>query len=73
MPAHLFQGLYGTVTITDGADAVSSGRGVFSGFFSEPGPTSDPSYPGGVGLTYSLQDLGRTNVSVSGAAAFGNP
>ncbi len=73
LPAHLFQGLYGTVTITDGAGAVSSGRGVFSGFFSEPGPTSDPSYPGGVGLTYSLQDLGGTNVSVSGAAAFGNP
>ncbi|MEE8425950.1 MAG: FecR family protein [Woeseiaceae bacterium] len=73
LPAHLFQGLYGTVTITDGAGAVSSGRGAFSGFFSDPGPTSDPSYPGGVGLTYSLQDLGGTNVSVSGAAAFGNP
>ena len=28
---------------------------------------------GGVGMTYSLQDQGGTNVSVSGAAAFGNP
>jgi hypothetical protein len=65
---HLFQGNYGTVSI----DGVGGGTGVFSGFFSSPGPTSDPSFPGGVGLTYSLQDmLGIT--SVSGAAAFGNP
>ena len=73
LPAHLFQGLYGVVTITDPTGGASAGRGVFSGFFSEPGPTSDPSFPGGVGLTYSLQDQGGTNVSVSGAAAFGNP
>jgi len=65
--------LYGVVTITDSMGGTSTGRGVFSGFFSEPGPTSDPSFPGGVGMTYSLQDQGGTNVSVSGAAAFGNP
>ena len=68
LPAHLFNGVYGTVTI----NGVSGGTGVFSGFFSEPGPTSDPSYPGGVGLTYSLQDMGGTT-TVSGAAAFGSP
>ena len=73
LPAHLFQGMYSVVTITDPTGGASAGRGVFSGFFSEPGPTSDPSYPGGVGLSYSLQDQGGTNVSVSGAAAFGNP
>jgi len=68
MAAHLFQGNYGTVAI----DGVGGGSGVFSGFFSAPGPTSDPSFPGGVGLTYSLQDmLGIT--SISGAATFGNP
>ena len=64
----LFQGSYGTVSV----DGIGGGNGVFSGFFSDPGPTSDPTFPGGVGLTYSLQDmLGVT--SVSGAAAFGNP
>jgi hypothetical protein len=68
LPAHLFNGVYGAVTV----DGVTGGTGVFSGFFSEPGPSSDPSYPGGVGLTYSLQDMGGTT-TVSGAAAFGNP
>ena len=68
LPAHLFQGLYGAVTI----NGVTGGTGVFSGFFSQPGATSDPSYPGGVGLTFSLQDQGGTT-TVSGAAAFGNP
>lgn len=72
LPAHLFQGMYGIVTITDPMGATTTGNGLFSGFFSQPGPTSDPSFPGGVGLTYSLQDQGN-NVSVSGAAAFGNP
>ena len=72
LPAHLFQGLYGTVTITDSMGTSSTGNGVFSGFFSAPGPTSDPSFPGGVGMTYSLQDQATGN-SVSGAAAFGNP
>lgn len=67
-PAHMFLGNYGVVTI----DGVTGGTGVFSGFFSEPGPTSDPTYPGGVGLTYSLQDMGGAT-TVSGAAAFGNP
>ena len=68
LPAHLFQGSYGAVIV----NGVTGGSGVFSGFFSEPGPSSDPSYPGGVGLTFSLQDQGGTT-TVSGAAAFGNP
>ena len=68
LPAHLFQGIYGAVTI----NGVTGGTGMFSGFFSEPGPSSDASYPGGVGLTFSLQDQGGTT-TVSGAAAFGNP
>ncbi len=72
LPAHLFEGLYGTVTITDAVGNQFTGDGQFSGFFSEPGPTSDPSYPGGAGLTYSLQDQG-SNIQVSGAAAFGDP
>ncbi len=68
LPGHLFQGTYGAV-ITGG---VTGGSGVFSGFFSQPGPVSDPSFPGGAGLTYSLQDQGGT-ITVSGAAAFGSP
>ncbi len=68
LPAHLFQGTYGTVVI----DGVGGGTGLFSGFFSEPGPSSDPAYPGGVGMTYSLQDMAGST-SVSGAAVFGNP
>ena len=65
---HLFQGIYGTVSV----DGISGGSGVFSGFFSEPGPTSNPQFPGAVGLTFSLQDPQGT-ASVSGAAVFGNP
>lgn len=68
LPDYLFSGTYGAV-ITGG---VTGGNGTFSGFFSEPGATSDPAYPGGVGLTYSLQD-GQGTTTVSGAAAFGNP
>ena len=64
----LFQGNYNAVSV----DGIGGGSGVFSGFFAAPGPVSDPTYPGGVGLTYSLQDSNGT-VSVSGAAAFGNP
>ena len=52
--------------------AANGKSGVFSGFFSEPGNTSDPNIPGGVGLTYSIQDAQGTT-TVSGAAAFGNP
>ena len=67
LPAHLFSGNYGAVIV----GGVTGGTGDFSGFFSEPGNTSDPSFPGGVGLTYSLEDgLGTT---VSGAAALGGP
>ncbi len=68
LAAHLFQGLYNSLMI----DGVLGGSGSFSGFFSGPGPTSDPSFPGGAGLTYSLQDP-QTGVLVSGAAVFGNP
>jgi hypothetical protein len=68
LPAHLFQGLYGTVIV----NGVTGGTGVFSGFFSQPGASSDPSFPGSAGLTYSLQDQGGIT-TVSGAAAFGNP
>ncbi len=71
LPAHLFQGIYNNVTITD-PTGTAIGSGSFSGFFSDSGPASDPTFPGGVGLTFSLQDQGGT-VSVSGAAAFGNP
>jgi len=69
LPAHLFSGNY-SVAITGAI--TGTGNGVFSGFFSEPGTTSDPSYPGGVGLTYSLQD-GQGITTVSGAAVFGDP
>jgi hypothetical protein len=68
LPAHLFEGPYNSVVI----DGVASGNGVFSGFFSDPGNTSDPSFPGGVGMTYSLQDMTGTT-EVSGALVFGNP
>jgi hypothetical protein len=65
---HLFDGNYGSVVI----DGVTGGTGVFSGFFSDPGDSSDPSFPGGVGMTYSLQDQSATT-EVSGALVFGNP
>jgi len=68
VPAHMFNGSYGAITI----DGVTGGFGQFSGFFSEPGPTSDPSFPGGAALTFTLQDMTGTT-TVSGAAAFGNP
>ena len=67
LPAHLFSGNY---LVTVGGS--TGGTGVFSGFFSGPGATSDPAFPGGVGLTYSLQDMTGTT-SVSGAVVFGNP
>jgi hypothetical protein len=65
---HLFQGFYNSVVV----DGATGGFGSFSGFFSEAGPTSNPAFPGGVGLSYSLQDANGTQI-VSGAAAFGNP
>ncbi len=67
-PPHIFNGSYIDISING---VTTNGSGVFSGFFSQPGPTSDPSFPGGAGLTYSLQDGSTT--TVSGAAAFGNP
>lgn len=71
LPAHLFNGIYNNVAIT-GATGTFTGNGVFSGFFSEPGPSADPTYPGGVGMTYSLSNP-QTVTAVSGALAFGNP
>ncbi len=68
LPPHLFTGTYGSVVV----GGATGGNGEFSGFFSAPGATSDPAFPGGVGLTYSLQD-GQGTTTVSGAAAFGNP
>ncbi len=68
LPAHLFAGIYNNVSV----DGIGGGSGSFSGFFSEPGPTADPAWPGGAGLTYSLQDAQGSSV-VSGAAAFGDP
>ena len=67
-PPHLFNGTYNGIII-DGI--TTSGFGSFAGFFSQPGATSDPAFPGGVGLTYSINDGSTT--TVSGAAAFGNP
>ncbi len=71
LPAHLFSGIYNNVAIT-GPMGTIIGTGVFSGFFSDPGPTSDPTFPGGVGMTYSLSDP-QSGTAVSGALAFGNP
>lgn len=68
LPPYLFAGIYGAVVV----GGVAGGNGEFSGFFSAPGPTSNPTLPGGAGLTYSLQD-GQGTTTVSGAAAFGNP
>lgn len=68
LPAHLFGGIYTNVSV----DGIGGGNGWFSGFFSEPGPTGDPNWPGGVGLTYSVQDA-QASSTVSGAAVFGNP
>ncbi len=70
-PAHLFNGIYGNVAITGPMGSVS-GTGMFSGFFSEAGPTADPTFPGGVGMTYSLSEPG-SGTAVSGALVFGNP
>lgn len=67
LPAHLFNGNYSVVV-----DGIGGGAGIFSGFFSTPGTTSDPTFPGGAGLTYALQDAPGTTI-VSGAAGFGNP
>lgn len=68
LPASIFSGNYSNVSV----DGIGGGNGVFSGFFSMPGTSSNPAFPGGVGLTYSIQD-GAGTTSVSGAAAFGNP
>lgn len=68
LPAHLFSGFYNSVIV----NGVTGGTGIFSGFFSDPGATSDPAFPGAAGMTYSLQDGGGTT-EVSGALVFGNP
>ena len=68
LPAHLFDGSYGNVDV----DGIGGGSGLFSGFFSDPGATTDPTFPGGVGLTFSLRDAANASV-VSGSAVFGDP
>jgi len=68
LPAHLFFGNYSSVDV----DGIGGGSGIFSGFFSEPGPSSNADVPGGVGLTYTLRDEPGTT-EVTGAVAFGNP
>jgi hypothetical protein len=68
LPAHLFSGFYNSVII----NGVTGGGGTFSGFFSDPGTTSDPAFPGAAGMTYSLQD-GSDTTQVSGALVFGSP
>ena len=68
LPAHMFQGLYGSVIV----DGVRGGAGVFSGFFSDPGAMPNPLFPAGAGLTFSLEDLQGLSI-VSGAVVFGNP
>ncbi|MDX1507700.1 MAG: FecR family protein [Woeseiaceae bacterium] len=65
---HLFQGFYNNVSV----NGIGGGSGQFSGFFSAPGATSDPTFPGGVGLTFGLQDAQGAS-TVSGSAVFGNP
>ncbi len=65
---YLFGGIYNSVII----NGVTGGSGTFSGFFSDPGTSSDPAFPGAVGMTYSLQD-GSDTTQVSGALVFGNP
>ena len=67
LPAHMFSGFYNV-----SVDGIGGGSGDFAGFFSGPGQTSDPTFPGGVGLTYRLSDA-TGNTTVSGAAAFGDP
>lgn len=68
LPPHMFNGSYNAISI----DGITGGFGQFSGFFSATGATSDPSFPGGVGLTFTLQDMGGLT-TVSGAAVFGSP
>lgn len=67
LPAHQFSGFYNNVTV----DGFSTDFGFFSGFFSDPGNTSGPGLPGGVGLTYTLFD--DLNQWVSGVLVFGDP
>lgn len=68
LAAHLFRGFYNSVDV----NGIGGGSGEFTGFFSDPGPTSDPTFPGGAGLGYSLTDAQGAS-TVSGTAAFGNP
>jgi FecR-like protein len=68
LPAHMFQGLYGSVVV----DGIGGGTGLFSGFFSDPGSMPNPLFPAGAGLTFSLLDA-QGAASVSGAVVFGTP
>jgi hypothetical protein len=68
LPAHQFAGVYdqGIINPIQG-----SLRGEFAGFFSAAGAKT-PGVPGGVGLTYSLQD-GQGLTTVDGAIVFQGP
>jgi hypothetical protein len=68
LPAHQFAGVYdqGIINPIQG-----SLRGEFAGFFSAAGAKT-PGVPGGVGLTYSLQD-GPGLTTVDGAIVFQGP
>jgi hypothetical protein len=68
LPAHQFAGFYNQGIINP---VQGSLRGEFAGFFSAAGSTT-PGVPGGVGLTYSLQD-GQGLNSVDGAIVFQGP
>ena len=62
LPAHQFSGFYNNVTV----DGFSTDFGYFGGFFSEPGNTPDPNFPGGAGLTYTLfDDLAQKHIGLS--------
>lgn len=68
LPAHQFTGVYdaGIINPIQGTPV-----GTFSGFFTAPGGKT-PGVPGGVGLTYTLQD-GQGLFVVDGAVVFKGP
>jgi hypothetical protein len=68
LPRHQFAGSFNQGIINPIQGAVN---GTFAGFFTAPGAT-DPTVPGGAGLTYSLRDGQGLNV-VDGAVVFKGP
>ena len=71
LPAHQFSGAYSSVIQTTGSFS-APGQGEFAGFFSQPGATTIPGAPSGVGLTYTLGDNDGFGW-ISGALVFGDP